>query len=200
MLEHCKRRAAVAVFVADARGKVQPTDAQRWLNDGSASEVGVRLVQHSHPRARHGKELRERHEVALVVPLHFFDGAVEREHGVVVVLVLVFRWPLAVSTQDADDEAGALHRRVAVQIANVGNDVIRDRRQRCFRKHDDRCAEGRRSESPIDVARLLFVFLLPLLVLGNCALDDGHANGLARRLGPLHSLKRSAGSPRQHDE
>ena len=92
--------------------------------------------------------LPERHEVVLVVPAHFI---VESEHGIEVLL------PVVGGTHDAEDQRRAMGARFAVQVADVGDELVREVGRRRLRPHDELRPERFRGQIVIEPERGLAV-------------------------------------------
>ena len=171
LAQHPEQRAAVGVLIAHRRRELEARGRQGRLIVPAAREVRVRQTHQPQPGAhpvRHREKLGKRHEVVLVVPAHFI---VESEHGIEVLL------PVVGGTHDAEDQRRAMGARFAVQVADVGDELVREVGRRRLRPHDELRPERFRGQIVIEPERGLAVAVEPLLILRDRSLHhrDGGA-------------------------
>ena len=172
---------------------------QGRLHGRSGREVRIRQAHQAQPRAhhaRHRKELGERHEVMFVVPAHLL---IEGEHRVEVARRGVVG-RVALRAQHAQHQRRAMSVRLAVQVTDVGDEVVGDGGGRGLRPHDELRAERLLGERLIDAERRLAVTLEPLLVLRDRPLYHGHRHRCTAGLGPGVPMQRRPESPRNDEQ
>ena len=143
---------------------------------------------------RHREELRERHQVALVVPAGLLS---ERQHRVVVARLGL----LAFRAQHAHHQRRAVRTGFLVEVGDVGHQVVGEVRGRGLGPDDEARAEHLLGEGLVEFQRVVTVALEPLLVLRDGALHHRHRHRRPRGLRPQVPVEGGAGEPgeREHD-